>query len=109
MEQFFDYQATADEQKVQLASFHLEGETNQWWQWLRRTYQEEGKLVTWTRFVEELWARFGPTEAEDFDETLSKIKQVGPLRKYQKEFERLDNRVHGWTQKVLIGTFMGGL
>ena len=25
------------------------------------------------------------------------------------EFEKLDNKVHGWTQKALMGTFMGGL
>ncbi|TXG53425.1 hypothetical protein EZV62_022594 [Acer yangbiense] len=52
------------------------GEANQWWQWLRRSYKEEGKEVTWEIFQEELWARFGPTECEDFDEALSKVQQV---------------------------------
>ncbi|KAH9686516.1 hypothetical protein KPL70_014380 [Citrus sinensis] len=107
--QFFDYQETTDDQRVVLASFHLEGEANQWWQWLRRAYQEDGQLVTWKAFVEELWARFGPTECEDFDEALSRVKQTSSLRDYQKEFERLGNRVHGWTQRALVGTFMGGL
>ena len=65
--------------------------------------------MTWDIFQEELWARFGPTECEDFDEALSKVKQEGSLREYQKEFERLGNRVHGWPQKALVGTFMGGL
>ncbi|KAH9717760.1 hypothetical protein KPL71_021954 [Citrus sinensis] len=96
--QFFEYQGTTEAQKIALASFHLEGEANQWWQWLRRAYQEEGSLVTWETFADELWARFGPTECEDCDEALSR-----------KEFERLGNRVHGWTQKALMGTFMGGL
>lgn len=31
------------------------------------------------------------------------------LHDYQKEFERLGNLVQGWTQKALVGTFMGGL
>ena len=70
---------------------------NQWWQWLRRAYQEEDRVVTWELFEEELWARFGPTECEDFDEALSKVWQIGSLRDYQKEFERLGNRVHGWS------------
>ncbi|KAH9697380.1 hypothetical protein KPL71_023582 [Citrus sinensis] len=96
--QFFEYQGTTEPQKVALASFHLEGEANQWWQWLRPAYQEEGSLVTWETFAKELWARFGPTECEDFDEALSR-----------KEFERLGNGVYGWTQKALVGTFMGGL
>ena len=89
--QFFKFQGTATDKKVSLASFHLEGEANQWWQWLQRAYREEGRLVTWETFEEELWARFGPTECEDFDEALSKIKQMGSLRDYQKEFERLGN------------------
>ena len=61
---------------------HLEGEANQWWQWLRRAYCEENKLVTWNDFVEELWARFGPTECEDYNEALSRVKQTGTLPDY---------------------------
>lgn len=34
VEQFFEYQGTVDTHKVSLASYHLEGEANQWWQWL---------------------------------------------------------------------------
>ena len=65
--------------------------------------------MTWESFEEELWALFGPTECEDFDEALSKVRKIGSLRDYQKEFERLGNRVHGWSQKALVGSFMGGL
>ncbi|KAF2325565.1 hypothetical protein GH714_030423 [Hevea brasiliensis] len=107
VDQFFGFQGTTEAQKVSLASFHLEGEANQWWQWLRRAYKEEQREITWAIFEEELWARFGPTECEDFDEDLSRVKQVGSLRDYQKEFEKLGNRVQGWTQKALVGTFMG--
>ena len=79
------------------------------WQWLRRAYEEEGRSVTWESFEEELWARFRPTKCEDFDEALSKVRQIRSLRNYQKEFERFGNRVHGWSQKALVGSFMGGL
>ena len=44
--------------------------------------------MTWEFFEEELWAHFGLTECEDFDETLSKVQQVKSLHEYQKEFER---------------------
>ncbi|KAA8535341.1 hypothetical protein F0562_030344 [Nyssa sinensis] len=71
--------------------------------------REEGRALTWEDFEDELWSRFGPTECEDFDEALSRIKQVGSLREYQREFEKLGNRVRGWTQKALVGTFMGEL
>ena len=53
--QFFEFQSTTENQKVSLASFHLEGEANQWWQWLQCAYEEEGRLVTWESFEEELW------------------------------------------------------
>ena len=54
VDQFFEYQGTSETHKVYLASFHLEGEANQWWQWLLRAYHEEGKVVTWGIFVKEL-------------------------------------------------------
>ena len=66
-------------------------------------------MMAWENFEEELWARFGPTDCDDFDEALSRIKQMGSLRDYQSDFEKLGNRVRGWTQKALVGTFMGGL
>ncbi|KAB1203118.1 Retrotransposon-derived protein PEG10 [Morella rubra] len=103
------YQGPVDSQKVALASFHLEGEANQWWQWVHRTYRDEGLPVTWEAFEEGLWARFRPTDYEDFDQTLSKVKQSGTLHDYQKEFKKLGNRVQGWTQKALMDMFMGGL
>jgi hypothetical protein len=68
--------------------------------------EEEGRVLSWTNFEDELWARFGPSECEDFDEALSRIRQGGSLRYYQREFERLGNRVRGWTQRALVGTFM---
>jgi hypothetical protein len=36
--QFFEFQNTPEAQKVSLASYHLEGEANQWWQWLPKTF-----------------------------------------------------------------------
>lgn len=107
--QFFESQAIPEAQKVSLVTFHLEGEANQWWQWLRRTYRSEGRVLSREDFEDELWARFEPSDCEDFDEALLRVKQVTSLREYQREFERLGNQVRGWTQKALIGTFMDGL
>ena len=107
--QYFEYQETTDEHKVVLAAYHLESEANQWWQWMRKAYQEEGRPVIWETFVDKLWARFGPTDCEDFDEALSPVRQIGYLRDYHKEFKWLGNWVHRWSQKALVGTFMGGL
>lgn len=57
-----------------------------------------------------MWAGFGPSDCEDFDEALSRVKQVRrDFEGLPKEFEKLGSRVRGWTQKALIGAFMGGL
>ena len=62
-------------QKVTLASYHLEREANRWWKWVRRLIEEEGRVLSWENFEDELWARFGPSECEDFDKALSRIRQ----------------------------------
>lgn len=93
---------------MSFASYHLEDEANEWWQATAKALEEEATLITWEVFEEEPWARFGQTTAEDFDEALSKIQQTGSLRDYQREFEKLQNKVTGWTQKALIGTYIGG-
>ena len=107
--QYFTYQEMPLDRRVSFASYHLEDEANEWWQATSKALHEEHVPVTWDVFEEELWARFGPTAAEDFDEALSKIRQTGTLREFQREFERLQNKVSGWTQKALIGTYIGGL
>ncbi|RVW85692.1 hypothetical protein CK203_033444 [Vitis vinifera] len=45
---------TLEAQKVSLASYHLEGEANQWWQWIHRTFQEERRVLSWADFEDEL-------------------------------------------------------
>ena len=91
--QFFEFQEAPEDQKVQLAIYHLDGKANQWCQWLRKAYWEEGQNITWETFEKELWARFKHLEGVDFDEALSKLQQVSS--DYQKEFKRLENQVQG--------------
>lgn len=107
--QYFSYHELPADQRVNFASYHLEEEANEWWQATAKTLNEENIPITWEVFEEELWARFGPSVAEDFDEALSKIRQKGSLKDYHREFERLQNKVTGWSQKALIGTYVGGL
>ena len=64
---------------------------------------------SWATFETELWTRFGPMDGENFDEAHSHIRQKGSLLEYQREFERLQNKVEGWMEKALVGAFMGRL
>lgn len=60
VEQFFEFQKIAEEEKVPLATYHLEGEAQLWYQILK----EEGE-VTWLTLKEGLNSRYGPTEFDD--------------------------------------------
>ncbi|KAE8676551.1 hypothetical protein F3Y22_tig00111584pilonHSYRG00153 [Hibiscus syriacus] len=82
VDQFFEFQEIAADQKVRLASFHLEGEANQWWQWFRKAFTDKQWSISWEAFEDEVRARYRPPDSEDFDEVLS---------------------------RALVGTFMGGL
>ncbi|XP_077249301.1 uncharacterized protein LOC143888776 [Tasmannia lanceolata] len=104
-EQFFRFHQTAEDMKVPLSSFHLESEALQWFQW----YEKVHKNMEWNDLKIALCVRFGPTEFDNFDSALSKLRQTSTVREYQKEFEKLSNIVEGWTEKALIGTFVGGL
>jgi hypothetical protein len=52
--QFFEYQGTTEAKKVSMAAYHLEREANQWWQWIRRMFKDEGHMLSWEKFKEEL-------------------------------------------------------
>ncbi|CAL1388156.1 unnamed protein product [Linum trigynum] len=76
---------------------------------VEKVHMTDGVVITWEIFASELWTRFGPADEDDADEAITRIKQIGLLQDYQQEFERLGNKVDGWTQKSLVGTFIGGL
>lgn len=38
-----------------MASFHLEGEANQWWQWVQRVNKEEEKVISQEAFEGRFW------------------------------------------------------
>lgn len=107
--QYFAYHDMPVEQRVSFASYHLTEEANEWWQAITKARGLNPHHIQWEAFEMELWTRFGPMDGENFDEALSHIRQKGSLIEYQREFERLQNKVEGWTEKALVGTFMGGL
>ncbi|CAI0394919.1 unnamed protein product [Linum tenue] len=48
VEKYFKYQEISDEQKVALASFHLEGDANQWVMWLEEEFEQSDSAVSGT-------------------------------------------------------------
>lgn len=107
--QYFDLYEIAREDRVCFAAYYLEGEANIWWQWISRVYRKKGKHLRWRDFEKELMICFRPSEYSNYDEVLAHIKQVGTLREYHQELERLASRVQDWQEQALVVAFIGGL
>lgn len=72
-----------------LASFHLQDEALQWYQWYEKTQPN----MQWEEFTQALCVHFGPSNYEDFDKALAKLQQTGTVHEYQTQFEQLATRV----------------
>ena len=104
-EQYFAFQQVDDNDKVHLASFHLDGIALQWHCWLEKS---KGPM-SWVEFSKAVHSRFGATDFEDPSEALSRLKQLTTVVSYQQDFERLSQRVDGLPESFLVGCFIGGL
>ncbi|KAF8389533.1 hypothetical protein HHK36_024048 [Tetracentron sinense] len=104
-EQYFSFSQIPEDAWVQLASFHLEREASQWFQW----YEKMRGTPSWPELVEALCVRFGPTQYEDFTGALIRLSQTSTVREYQQQFERLANRTIGLTDSFFTSCFINGL
>lgn len=104
-EHYFDFFNIDDAKKIKLASFHMEREALQWFQWARclTTYS------SWEEFTKILCQEFGPSEMEDLAESLVKLRQMGTLRYYVLEFHRLTNRTKDISPGLFCYCFIRGM
>ncbi|KAH7512760.1 hypothetical protein FEM48_Zijuj12G0124500 [Ziziphus jujuba var. spinosa] len=104
-EQYFEFKNIPADQIVQLASFHLDGITLQWYRWLTKF---QGPL-TWPEFSKLLLHRFGPTDYEDPSNVLTRLKQTTTVEAYQESFEKLSDQMDGLPKRFLVGCFIASL
>ncbi|XP_042518542.1 uncharacterized protein LOC122092282 [Macadamia integrifolia] len=104
-EQFFEFQHTPQEDQAPMAAYHLEGDVQFWYQFLK----EQEEPVTWNLLKDGLHTRFGPTQYEDFFVDLTKLRQEGNVREFQSQFERLLSRFKGLTVAQQVSLFVSGL
>lgn len=62
----------------------------------------------WEKFTKAFFKEFGPSEFEDFAESLFKLRQTGILEDYIAEFCRLANRTSDIDAIFLKSCFLGG-
>lgn len=103
--QFFDYHRTPEDERLQVASFYLDGEALCWFQWLYRNDQ----LPSWSSFLQALEMRFAPSMYDDPRGALCKLTQTGTVNSYLAEFEALANRIVGLPTPFLLSCFISGL
>ncbi|KAH0738993.1 hypothetical protein KY290_037698 [Solanum tuberosum] len=101
-EHFFRHQQTMEEEKVGLASFHLEGNTHLWFLQLETTLLQ----LSWDDFKHHCNLHFGPPIRS---QKLGKLRQIGSVADYQETFEQLILRAGTLTQSQKIKLYISGL
>ncbi|GJS03334.1 probable E3 ubiquitin-protein ligase BAH1-like protein [Tanacetum coccineum] len=100
--EYFSLLNTPVDQWLKIVGFNLEGATAEWFQWMTRN----GLITTWARFEESVRNCFGPSEYEDPNGALSKLLQLGTVKDYQREFEKLMNRATDIPDSLLISFYI---
>ncbi|XP_027905965.1 uncharacterized protein LOC114165577 [Vigna unguiculata] len=103
--QYFDLHNIPEEQRLQIASFSMEGEALNWFQWMHANNQ----LTSWATFIHCLEIRFVPSHYEDPKGALFKLCQTTNVREYQAQFESLANRIVGLPPPFFLSCFVSGL
>jgi hypothetical protein len=104
-QQSFDYYLTLEHQRVQLASFQMEGKALTWYQWLR----DSEALGTWAEFIDALKVRFTLSAYDDPIGAFTKLKQTNTVKEYQSQFEVLSNCIAGLSEEFRVRNFLSGL
>ena len=103
--QFFQLYGTPPNQKILLASYHMEEEALIWFQ----EVEEAGQFTSWEAFVRSLHVRFGSLAYYNLLETLTRLRRVGNVVVYKGQFEALSNRIKELSEKHKLSCFLSGL
>ncbi|KAD5318101.1 hypothetical protein E3N88_18047 [Mikania micrantha] len=94
-----------DEEQVDVASMHLEGDALDLFSWL----STDQPIQFWEELVHAFQRNFGPAEFQNPDEHLCSILQTGSVQEYRQEFAKGSSRVTNWPDHCLLGIFLNGL
>jgi hypothetical protein len=76
---------------------------------LYQLFWEREELVTWKKLKANLYTRYGPTPFKVPFGELTKIRQIGPVRYYQRQFEQLLSRVGKISSQHQLSCFVSAL
>jgi len=104
-EQFFRADRTADDERVWLASFYMEGAAQDWYY---RLEQNHG-APTWPDFVDKIQRAFGTPARSNPLGALMKLRRTGTVEEYKAQFLPMLARCRPLQEQDQIDIFTGGL
>ena len=78
VEQYFDFKQIEVVQKLPLATYHLNGESQMWYQ----LFKDSEEVLTWISLKIALHTRYGPIVFEDHFRDLTKLQQTRSAWEY---------------------------
>lgn len=103
VEQFFELQNTAENQKIPLAMICMEGSALHWMRWLPQT----NRSMRWPMLMMELIKRYDGRHSGNELERLCSVRQTSSVDEYIDEFVELV--IPGLSTANYLGYFMHGL
>ncbi|KMZ68775.1 hypothetical protein ZOSMA_22G00650 [Zostera marina] len=102
----FEYYQIQESNKFRIGSSNLDGEAAKWLSWK----QLEAPICSWPTFCELLVDRFDDNKSDiPLSVQFARIEQQSTVRQYLADFEALAIRVHGFSSKFRLETFIAGL
>ncbi|KAM3337579.1 hypothetical protein P3S68_031904 [Capsicum galapagoense] len=86
-EHYFNFYKIKEDQKLTVASFYLDGEALEWYQWLLRNNQ----LIDWPHFADKVRIRFKQKGLEFAGGRLANLKHVASVTENQSRFEAISS------------------
>jgi hypothetical protein len=102
--QYFEIEEVADSEKLQIASYYLDGVALYWHQNFLKSLGNQKS--SWEDYVKAICYRFGGQQ--DPIEELMELKQRGELQEYIQDFDILWNKAEVSEKQALV-IFLGGL
>ncbi|XP_073265974.1 uncharacterized protein [Populus alba] len=100
--QYFEIEEVADDEKLQIASYYLDGVALYWHQNFLKSLGDQ--KTSWEDYVEAICYRFG--ERQDPLEELRELRQSGDLEEHIQDFDILWNKAEVNEKQVLV-IFLG--
>lgn len=104
-EQFLEYYITPDDQRLKIASVHMDGTVVPWFQMMRK----KNEIPTWDALTKAMELEFGPSYYEAPRAKLFKLYQATSVKEYHRQFVVLANRAEGFSDDAVLDCFISGL